>query len=155
MKNTYLYHGEVITASSKRKAIQVIALDLDRLSDSTKQLYERMNEGDYFDYNSRTDDDFQEYIDNTIQDEIHDIIKSDKYLIKKCIERRSPNASIVWDALYRAFNAVKKRCHINVSVTGDKMKNWFIYNGTNYKKALKNIVDEMTDFREELRESEK
>lgn len=142
--------GKIITASSKE---EVLALDMDRVKDSTKLLYDKMNQGD-LQYYCRQDDKFEDYVNSTLEDEIHDTIKSDKNLINDCVARRKSNESIVWNTLYRVFQYVNKRWKINTNVSSDKMKNWFVTNGTDYKKALAKIISNLTDFRNELRETE-
>lgn len=159
--NKFLCNGKVITASSKQEAIKiassktkVMSLAKDRLSEATKEFYKVMNEGDFY-YNNRIDYDFQSFIDRTVADEIQDIVKSSKYLINKCIERRSPSHSIVWEALARIFEDVKKRYKLKATVSSQFIKNWFAYNDTDYKTALKKVIEDFDDFREDLRETEK
>lgn len=147
--------GVSVTASTKEDALKVFAFNAERIDDTTKALYDTMNEGS-FQYNYRVDDDFMKFINTTLWDEIQDTIRSSKELIKRCVEKRSSNASIVWNALYMIFDFVKKASRLRANISSDKIKNWFAYNNTDYKAALKKIVDEnMNDFREELRESEK
>ena len=141
----------IVTVTSETK---VISLAKDKLSEATKEFYKVMNEGDFY-YNNRIDYDFQSFIDRTVADEIQDIVKSSKYLINKCIERRSPSHSIVWDALVRIFEDVKKRYKLKSTVNGQFIKNWFAYNDTDYKTALKKVIEDFEDFREDLRETEK
>jgi hypothetical protein len=153
--SSYIYKGKVVTASSKQEAIAkiVTAFNKDTIRENTKLFFEDMNKGEFF-YNYRIDKNFQDFIDNTLEDEIHDIIRSDKNLIRQCIEKRVANHSIVWAALYQIFEDVRKRWNLEAKVNNELIKNWFAYNDTDYKTALKKIVDNLTDFREELRDSE-
>ena len=154
--NKYSYKGKVITADSKKDAIQqILAFSPDRISDSTMALFETMNEGS-FQYNYRTNDNFKQFVETTLKDEVEDVIRSDKNLIRKCIEKRVKAHSIVWQALYQIFNFVKKSNGLRAIVDNEKIKNWFAFNNTNYKTALKPIVDYIEEsFRPELRETEK
>lgn len=147
--------GVSVIASTKEDALKVFAFNAERIDDTTKALYEMMNEGS-FHYNYRTDNkNFMKFINTTLWDEIQDTIKSSKDLIKKCIEKRSSNSNIVWHALFMIFSFVKQASRLRANITSDKMKNWFAFNNTDYKTALKKIVDDyMNDFRSELRESE-
>ena len=156
MCNAYVHKNIKVFASSKEDALRVIAFNADRIDDTTKALYETMNEGS-FQYNYRTSDDknFMDFINNTLWDEIQDTIKSSKALIKRCIEKRSSSESIVWDALFMIFSFVKKQQSLKAVISSEKMKNWFAFNNVDYKTALKQIIENMKDFRDELRESEK
>ena len=132
---------------------KVVAFNKDNIRENTKLFYEDMNKGEFM-YNYRIDDKFQDFIDRTLEDEIHDVIRSDKNLIRRCIENKVKNYSIVWSALVQIFEDVRKRWNLKSTVTNELIKNWFAYNDTDYKTSLKKIVDNLTEFREELRESE-
>ena len=143
----------IVTVLPLSNETKVTAFNKDTIRENTKLFFEDMNKGEFF-YNYRIDKNFQDFIDNTLEDEIHDIIRSDKNLIRQCIEKRVANHSIVWSALYQIFEEVRKRWNLKSTVTNELIKNWFLYNDTDYKTALKKIVDNLTDFREELRESD-
>lgn len=144
----------IVTVLPLSNETKVTAFNKDTIRENTKLFFEDMNKGEFF-YNYRIDKNFQDFIDNTLEDEIHDIIRSDKNLIRQCIEKRVANHSIVWSALYQIFEEVRKRWNLKAKVNNELIKNWFAYNDTDYKTALKKIIDNLTDFREELRESEK
>lgn len=149
------YVVKTAIASAKEYSMKkIIAFNEDRLDNSTKALYETMNEGS-FQYNYRTDDNFNNFMKTTMSDEVIDVIRSSKELIKKCVEKRSNTHSIVWDALTRIFLYVIKYNSLRVSLSADKMKNWFRFNNTDYKTALKPIIDSVEELRKELRETEK
>lgn len=133
---------------------QVTALNEDQLDNSTKALYDTMNEGS-FKYNYRIDDDFTKFVKTTLTDEVESVIRSDKGLIKKCIEKRVKSHSIVWDALVRIFLYVIKQHNLRAKLSADKIKNWFVINHTNYTDALKPIIESVDNLREELRSTEK
>lgn len=143
----------VVTVLPLSNETKVTAFNKDTIRENTKLFFEDMNKGEFF-YNYRIDKNFQDFIDNTLEDEIHDIIRSDKNLIRQCIEKRVANHSIVWAALYQIFEEVRKRWNLKAKVNNELIKNWFAYNDTDYKTALKKIIDNLTDFREELRDSE-
>lgn len=143
-----------VTASSKNTMKKVIAFNENRLDSSTKALYETMNEGS-FKYNYRTDDNFSNFVKTTLSDEVIDTIRSNKSLIKKCVEKRSKTYSIVWDALTWIFLYVIKANSLRVSLSSDKIKNWFKFNNTTFDVALKPVIEAVDGLREELRETEK
>lgn len=147
--------GKTVTAYCKEDALKVFAFNADNISDSTKALYETMNEGS-FKYNYRTNDDFKGFIKDTLLEEVVDNIRSSRELIKKCVEKRVQSYSIVWDALYMIFNYVKKANGLTAKIDSTKMKNWFAFNNVDYKTALMPIVEYVDkELRPELRESEK
>ena len=133
---------------------KVTALNENQLDNSTKALYDTMNEGS-FQYTYRIEDDFTKYVKTTLIDEVENVILYDKGLIKKCIEKRVKSHSIVWDALVRIFLYVIKKHNLRVKLSADKIKNWFVINHTNYKDALKPVIEYVDNLREELRSSEK
>lgn len=133
---------------------KIIALNENKLDNSTKALYDTMNEGS-FQYSYRIDDDFMKFVKTTLTDEVENVISSDKGLIKKCIENRAKTHSIVWDALVRIFLYVIKKHNLKAKLSADKIKNWFAINHTNYKDALKPVIESVDNLREELRSSEK
>lgn len=142
----------VIKCEAKMK--QVTALNENQLDNSTKALYDTMNEGS-FQYSYRIDDDFMKFVKTTLTDEVENVISSDKGLIKKCIENRAKTHSIVWDALVRIFLYVIKKHNLKAKLSADKIKNWFAINHTNYKDALKPVIESVDKLREELRSTEK
>jgi hypothetical protein len=143
--------GKLVTADSKN---EVLALNVDRLSWKVKELYNKLNKGD-FEYNYRVDEDFQKFIDNTVCDEIKDIIRSSKQLINDCVGKRIKTHSIVWKCMGLIFDEVKERNGLATTYNSETIKNWFAFNNTDYKTALKNVISDIDDFRDELRETEK
>lgn len=143
--------GKLVTADSKN---EVLALNVDRLSWKVKELYNKLNKGD-FEYNYRVDEDFQKFIDTTVCDEIKDIIRSSKQLINDCVGKRIKTHSIVWKCMGLIFDEVKERNGLATTYNSETIKNWFAFNNTDYKTALKNVISDIDDFRDELRETEK
>ena len=85
--NTYLYNGNVVTASSKK---EVLAFNKDRISLPVKKAYEALNER--FVSNGKIDE-------NDLADQIRMIVLNNRSIERQINNKRVTIHSIVWQAL--------------------------------------------------------
>lgn len=137
--NTYLYNGNVVTASSKK---EVLAFNKDRISLPVKKAYEALNER--FVSNGKIDE-------NDLADQIRMIVLNNRSIERQINNKRVTIHSIVWQALEVTIKLYLEYCECpKTNLSSEQIKNWFTYNGTTYQAALKKAVDKIQDLRMEI-----
>ena len=137
--NTYLYNGHVVTASSKS---EVLAFNKDRISDEVKEAYEALNER-YTDYHGKINekelsDSIRRFVENTAKHEA------------RLGNKRVSTTSIVWYGLYGLFKEYLEWYECSkTDLSNEQIKNWFAYNGTDYKNALKQAINNINNVRKD------
>lgn len=141
MNNSYLYHGELITASSKKEAIhKILAFNKDRISEGVRKAYDELNER-FCDYHGKI------YVDE-LKASIGEIVDNDQSLYSQIKNNRIKVHSVVWYALEKVFNKYLEWAECR-KLSSEQIKNWFAYNNTDYKTALKKVVEYMEGIRKQ------
>lgn len=136
--NTYLYNGNVVTASSKE---EVLAFNKDRISLQVKKAYEALNER--FVSNGKINE-------NELAANIRMVALNTRSIESKINNKRNSITGIVWDALSLLVKDILEyNENSKTNLSSEQIKNWFAYNGTTYQSALKKAVDKIQDLRDE------
>ena len=139
MNNSYLYHGELITASSKKEAIhQILAFNKDRISDAVRKAYEELNER-FCDYHGKIQED-------ELRKSIRKVIDNTQSLYYQFKNGRTKVRASVWYALEHMINDYLEWADCR-KLSSEQIKNWFAYNNTDYKTALKKTIEYFEDLK--------
>ena len=134
-----------VTSSS-----EVLAFNKDRISDEVKEAYDALNERFTDNYTKIKKSSNCKINEKELAYYIVEYIESNEKLTFRLSNKKVSNTSILWDGLHGLFKQyLKGHGGSKIDLSSEQLKNWFAYNGTDYKTALKQAVTKINNLRQD------